>query len=271
MTLRLQFRRVVFRVGIVFACCGSSGGLFAAESIEDVLSATFRVTDRKTSATCFVVERDVKPQSLVLVTAAHFFEQATGDECWVMLRTRQPDDSYVRHEHRLVFREESKPRWKKHPDQDLAVLAIELPDGVECTPIRFQQIASEADLKSRRIRVAQETWIPGFPAQLEANPAGWPVLRRGSIATHPLVPLAAAKTMIVHVSSFGGDSGSPVFVFPTTERNTSPLVAGVLLGMHRQTDKSSSAFEERTIHTPLDLAIVVQGPLVREAVELLAK
>ena len=263
--------RIVFRVWIAFACWCSSGVLLSAEPIEDVLSGTFRLTDRKTSATCFVVERDVAPKSLALVTAAHFFEQVAGDECWVMLRARQADETYARREHRLVVRADGKPRWQKHPEQDLAVLAIELPEGVECTPFRFEQIASEVDLKAKRVRVAQEAWVPGYPAQLEANSAGWPVLRRGSIATHPLVPLTAAKTMIVNVSSFGGDSGSPVVVFPTMQRDTTPLVAGVLLGMHRQTDKSSSAFEERTIHTPLDLAIVVQGPLVRETVELLAK
>ena len=271
MTHPLLFRSVVIGVWGTFVLWSSFGALLAAEPIEDVLSATFRLTDRKTSATCFVVERDVKPKSLALVTAAHFFEQVSADECWVMLRSRQADETYVRREHRLVVREEGKPRWKRHPEQDLAVLAFELPEGVECTPFRFEQIAAEEDLKARRIRVAQEAWIPGYPAQLEANSAGWPVLRRGSIATHPLVPLAAAKTMIVHVSSFGGDSGSPVVVFPNAERNTSPLVAGVLLGMHRQTDKSSSTFEERTTHTPLDLAIVVQGPLVRETLELLAK
>ncbi len=69
-----------------------------------------------------------------------------------MLRTRQADETYVRREHRLVVREEGKPRWKKHPEHDLAVLAIELPEGVECTPFRFEQIASEEDLKARRIR-----------------------------------------------------------------------------------------------------------------------
>ena len=165
----LLFRRDVFRVWISFACWCSCSVLPAAEPIEDVLSATFRLTDRKTSATCFVVERDVKPKSLALVTAAHFFEQVAGDECWVMLRSRQADETYVRREHRLVVREEGKPRRKKHPEHDLAVLAIERPNGVEFTPFRFEQIAAEAELTARRIRVAQEAWILGYPAQLEAN------------------------------------------------------------------------------------------------------
>ncbi len=75
--------RTVFQIWVALACWSSCRALPAAESIEDVLSATFRLTDRKTSATCFVVERDVKTKSLALVTAAHFFEQVVGDECWV--------------------------------------------------------------------------------------------------------------------------------------------------------------------------------------------
>ena len=87
----------------------------------------------------------------------------------MILHSRQADETYVRREHRLVVWEEGKSRWKKHPEQDLAALASELPERVECTPFRFEQIASEADLTARRIRVAQEAWIPDYPAQLEAN------------------------------------------------------------------------------------------------------
>lgn len=251
--------------------------LLAAESIEEVLSATFRVTDKNTSGTCFLVQVGGKagstPDRIMLVTAAHGFQQIPGDACWVILRAKQDDGSYARREHRLPLRDGDKPRWKKHPDEDIAVLPIDLPPEVEVTPFRLEQLASARDVAERRVRVAQEAWIPGYPAQLETNPAGWPVLRRGSLASHPLAPVSANKTMLVNVSSFGGDSGAPVVVFPSQNRETDqapmPLVAGMILGMHRQTDKTVTPFEERTQHTPLDLSIVIQAQLIRETIELL--
>jgi hypothetical protein len=269
-------RTVLVRIVGIFgwslsALWNSHAALSAAEPIEDVLSATFRLTDKNTSATSFLVQTGEKSDGVVLITAAHFFEKMSGDECWLILRARQADDIFVRREHRLVVREDGKPRWTKHPGEDIAGLPVELPADVECVPFRLHQLASEADLKARRVRVAQEAWIPGFPAQLEANEAGWPVLRRGSIATHPLLPLTTTKTLLVNVASFGGDSGAPVVVFPSAEKDTPPLVAGILVGMHRQSDKVTTPFEEKTTHTPLNLAIVVQGPLVRETVELLVK
>lgn len=274
-------------LAMLLATSSHSISLFAAESIEDVLSATFRVTDKNTSGTCFLVrvgdKEDSTPSRIVLVTAAHGFQQISGEACWIILREKRDDDTYVRREHRLSLRDGDKPRWKKHPDADIAVMPIDLPPGVEVTPFHLEQLATERDVAQRRVRVAQEAWIPGYPAQLEASPAGWPVLRRGSLASYPLAPVSANKTMLINASSFGGDSGAPVVVFPTVERATEsaashdakqvtrPLIAGMVLGMHRQTDKTTTPFEERTQHTPLDLSIVVQAPLIRETIELLIR
>jgi hypothetical protein len=48
----------------------------------------------------------------------------------------------------------------------------------------------------------------------------------------------------------------------------SPSVVGVVVGMQRQTDRISSPYEEKTMHTPLGLAIVVPSTRVREVIEL---
>lgn len=59
-------------------------------------------------------------------------------------------------------------------------------------------------------------------------------------------------------TSASGDSGAPLY----TLIHGTPHLAGMVVGMHRQTDHSVSAFEERTSHTPLGLAIVVQAGVV---------
>src|SRR5262249_55559828 len=136
----------------------------------------------------------------------------------------------------------------------------------------LDQIADEAAFKAKQVRVGQDAWIPCFPARLESNPAGWPILRRGSIASHPLAPTKAQKTFLLDYSAFGGDSGAPVVVLTDVKRGQGkeqrPLVVGLVFGMNRQTDKATLPFEERIMHTPLALAVVVHAPFIRETIDL---
>jgi len=109
---------------------------------------------------------------------------------------------------------------------------------------------------------------------VEANRVGWPVLRRGNIASHPLAPLKASPTFLVDFNTFGGDSGAPVLVHQSASASgpgeDNPLLIGVVLGMIRQTDKSQMPFEERTVHTPLGISIVANSQQVREIVQKVA-
>jgi hypothetical protein len=243
----------------------------AGEPIEDALAATFRITDNKSSCTGFLILTESpggtgKPK-MVLVTAAHVLEGMTGSDCRLVLRARHTDLSYVRKETTISIRNGDQPRWKRHPELDIAALVVDVPEGLAVKTFAFRQLADDKWISDRKIRVGKDVYIPCFPVKLEANEAGWPILRKGSVATHPLTPVKSAKTMIIDFNTFGGDSGAPVVVCDGKE----PVVVGMVLGMHRQTDKSSTPFEERTAHTPLGLAIAVQAPLVRETVDLLQK
>jgi hypothetical protein len=103
-----------------------------------------------------------------------------------------------------------------------------------------------------------------FPAQTESHPAGWPVLRTGHLATATLAPAAELQRFFVDYAHFAGDSGAAVVV----ETEQGPLVAGVVVAMQRQTDRITSPYEEKTIHTPLGLAIAVPSTKVWEVVEV---
>jgi hypothetical protein len=243
----------------------------AQDPIEDVLAATFRIVDGQASATCFLVMpgsgAGPDAPTLVLVTAAHFFEGTSGPECQLVLRSSAADGSWTRREIPIAIRNAETPRWTRHPDMDLAALAVDLPADAGVKPLRFESLASAEEVVEGRVRVGQEVIVPCFPAKLEANAGGWPVLRQGMIATHPLVPVQSAKTFLVDVSTFGGDSGAPVIVRTGPE----PLVVGLVLGMQRQTDRASLPFEEKTVHMPLGLAIVAQSVFVRETVAAVRK
>ena len=241
--------------------------ILAAEPIEELMAATFRIADRERSGTCFLVApKAVDPANsrrVVLATAAHVLEQMAGKECDLILRRESEDHLFSRKVVSVPIRKDDQPLWTRHPEMDIAALFVDLPDDCAAKRIPLEQIAKEAHVIDRTIRVGRETWIPCFPAKMEANEAGWPVLRKGSIASHPLTPLKSAKTMLIDYRAFGGDSGAPAAMIVDGQ----PLIIGVILGMHRQTDHSSLPFEERTMHTPLGLSIVAQAAYLRETIE----
>lgn len=239
----------------------------ADDGIERAMAATVRIDGGKSSGTGFFVRTE---KSILLVTAAHVLEEATGAECKVNIPVKREDGSYAPRETTFKVREGDKPLWRKHADLDVAVLPVEIAADLPMVPFLLAQVADEAAVESRRVRVAQEVWIPCFPARLASNEAGWPILRRGTIASHPLSPIKAAKTFMVDTSAFGGDSGAPVIVHPDAAQpssQTPPLVVGLVTGMHRQTDKATLPFEERTMHTPLGVSIVIHAQFIREIVD----
>ncbi|MEI8020500.1 MAG: serine protease [Schlesneria sp.] len=241
----------------------------ADDPVEELLQATFRIADREHSGTCFLISpKDVdaaNPRRLILATAAHVMEQMAGNVCELILREETEDHLYLRRPMTITVRNDGKPLWTRHPDIDIATIFIDLPENVAAKPIPIEQLANEAQVVDKTVRVGRETWIPCYPAKLEANEAGWPVLRKGSIASHPLTPVKSTKTMLIDYRAFGGDSGSPVAMVV----NDQLLVVGVVLGMHRQTDRSSLPFEERTMHTPLGLSIVGQAAFLHETIDLM--
>jgi hypothetical protein len=244
---------------------------YADQPLEHLMEATFRLADNEHSGTCFLVslkEPDpAHPRRVILATAAHVLEQMGGDECEIILRIKKDDGSFTRYAHTLSIRKEGKPAWTRHPDVDIATMFFNLPIGVWSYAIPYEQVVDEARVIDRTVKVGREAWIPCYPAKLEANDAGWPVVRHGSVASHPLTPVKSVRTLLIDYKNFGGDSGAPVAVIVDDR----PLIIGVVSGMHRQTDRSTLPFEERVMHTPLGLSIVTQGPYLRETVELMGK
>lgn len=238
----------------------------AADIAETTLRAATRVTDGNRSGTGFFVKLPDVPQGkpgTVLVTAAHVLDEINGPTGKLVLRSGNFQDGYQRREVELSVRNGDERLWMPHPAADLAVIGVTLPEDVDVQPYELRQIAEPKHLTEKRVRVGQDVLIPCYPAQVEANAAGWPILRRGMLATHPLAPVERTPTMFVDYSHFGGDSGAPVIATVNDE----PLVVGVVFAMLRVTDKTTTTFEERTMHMPMGLGIAVQGPLIRQTIE----
>jgi hypothetical protein len=253
-------------------CCllwvSSVSAAAANDPLEDLLAATFKISQGDHSGTCFLISEPTTnaehPRRILLATAAHVLEQMHDDDCEIVFRTGSIEQGFHRLAKPVKIRNGDNLHWKRHPDVDVAVMPIEIPESAFAKPIPIDHVATESQLIDRTIHVGQEAWIGCFPAKLEGNETGWPILRKGSIATYPLIPVKTAKTMMIDYKVFGGDSGAPIAIV----HDGRPLIIGVASSMQRQTDKSVLPFEERTMHTPMGLSIAVQAPYLRETIEL---
>lgn len=246
-----------------------SPGWILAEDLVPILSATCRISQRETSGTAFFVQRpprDGQPTAgVALVTAAHVFEQMREPTCQLVLRQRLESGLYERREIEVPIEENGKRLWLRHPQFDCAALPITLPENVTMHVFTWDQLLDDEGPLVEQLTVGRPMYVACFPAKSEANAVGWPILRHGMVATYPLRPVQLAPTMYLDISGFGGDSGAAVVM--TTPEGL--RIAGLVSGMIRQTDRVVSPFEERIMHTPLGLSIVIQSPWIRRTIEQL--
>lgn len=257
---------VALFVTATFAIAGNGE---SAEPLEDAIRGTVRVAAGSSSATAFVVElgeaEEQEKQRFALVTAAHVFEEMDGATCTVHFRAADGKGGFSRRETELKVRENSEPLWIRHPGADVAAIFVDLPANIDVEPFELRQVANQAYFDEGEIRVGQEVYIPCFPAKIESNEAGFPILRTGSVASYPLTAPTVGHSILIDYSHFGGDSGAPVTAIVENE----PVVIGIATAMIRQMDKTTSEFEERTTHTPLGLATVVRSVRILETLEKL--
>ncbi|HEX2801611.1 MAG TPA: serine protease, partial [Phenylobacterium sp.] len=62
------------------------------------------------------------------------------------------------------------------------------------------------------VGAGDEMMALGFPRGLAANPAGFPILRSGRVASFPVAPARIFPTFLLDFAVFPGNSGGPVFI-----------------------------------------------------------
>jgi len=258
--------------GFVLSTRCTAGQPCASESLAELLAATCKVSGKDGSGTCFLLappaETAWPAHTVVVVTAAHALENVNN--VTLVMRQTNSAGGCSRREITLTLRSGERPLWIKHPDADVAAMKFEVPPGIDYQPWPYARIATTTDFSSGRITLGAEAEVFCYPAQLEACEEGLPILRHAWVATLPQPPLDKNRTFIVDFNIFGGDSGAPVMV-AMSDPKESPPIAGIIVGMHRQTDKVSMPFEERTVHHPLGLAIAVHSVAIREVVDKLLR
>lgn len=202
-----------------------------------------------------------------LVTAAHVLDQVAGDTLLILLRLKQPDDTWQKAPHFVKIRDQGANRWVKHPGADVAALYVALPEGAvpQLLPIDF--FATDRMLEQFEVHPGDEVLALGYPLGVAANESGFPLLRSGRIASFPLLPQARTRTFRVDMDSFPGNSGGPVYFWDrnrsyqgTTHIGEVRFLMGIITG---------TVFAQDSAATRLRIAEAVHANFVLEAISML--
>jgi V8-like Glu-specific endopeptidase len=259
-----MLRRII-ALSFLFA---ASISVSAAEYADAGVAATFKLFNHSSTATCVIV--NAGKTGNVLVTAAHVFEKMKGDTAIIVLRKPKKNGSYGRHDVTIPIRKDGNVLWQKFGNHDLAVMKLELKkeDAALIKPLPLAAVASAAEVDGGVIGTGDELRTIVYPHQFEANGAGFPVVRKAVVASHPVGPVKSHHTFLIDGTTFAGDSGGPVIV---NDRGK-PKLVGIIQGQHWHNETVSvSSTEDRVKRYALHLAYVLHADFVRQAIEKLGR
>ena len=235
----------------------------AIDMTVDLMSATVQLEQplgngQRTVATGFLVSDPTpggKPR-IVLVTADHVFEGMAADQATIGYRVQGADGVWTYAPQHLTIRKAGKPLWTRNPTRDVAAIAITAPAAFANAAIPMDWLASDDALAKNALAPGDEMMVLGFPQGLSANPAGFPILRSGRVASYPLGPSAAYPTFLLDFRVFPGNSGGPVWL-DSAEGQKGRFIAGMLTQQVEKGDQN------------LEIGIVTQARFIRDTLRLL--
>jgi len=255
-----------------------------------LMESTFKIEGRNsqgqpTIGTVFIMGRPFpnqavdKPQKAryVLITAAHVLDEMQGDTALLHLRRKSDDDSWVRFPFPISIRGNGQPLWKKNPNADVAAMYIRLPNEISIPLVTTDLLADDKALSEFEIHPGDELECLGYPLGMEANDAGFPILRSGKISSYPLLPTEKTKTFLFDFRVFKGNSGGPVY-FVQSNRiygsgfnvgNSIRFIIGVVSAESLIQQQISGLYSEEFRQYPLSLAVVVHASLLKQTINLL--
>lgn len=246
----------------------------------ELMRATVKIDHEKSTGTGFFLcrpdPRNPERSQFVLVTAAHVFENIPGDEATLYLRKKEAEGVYKKVPMKLLIRADGKPRWAKHNSEDVAVLVVEPPKEADLPKLTPDLLATDEVLKKYAVHPGDTLCCLGYPHRVEANRAGFPILRTGPVAGFPLIPAQANKTFLLSTNVFEGDSGGPVYLadpkrsLPGKDKPEQVrLILGLVTGQHFLDEEMKMVYGTTKVRHRLGLAIVVQASFIREALDRL--
>jgi len=242
---------------------------------------TYKIEGDGSIGTCFLIGKPLKKDPTrahyVLVTAAHVFENMKGEEATIYLRKKQNDNSFVKIPWKIKIRQGSNTLWVKNKSGiDVAVMYTKLPKDIDHQLLPTTMFADDKILTDFEIHPGDEMFCLGFPFGVEANEAGFPILRSGKVASFPLVPTQEKGSFLLDFEVFKGNSGGPVY-FVESNRNYAggthigkiQFIVGLVSKEFSVTETIKSLYETKQQVHPLALAVIIHATYILETINQL--
>jgi len=231
--------------------------------------------------TAFIIGRPFIKQPnwsrYVLVTAAHVLDGMAGNAAILNLRKQTQQGVWQKLPVPLQIRNNGQPLWLKHPNADVAVMYVSLPDGVSIPLMSTAMLADDEMLKKFQVHPGDTLVCLGYPFGIESSQSGFPVLRSEKIASFPLTPTAEIKTFLFDFAVFEGNSGGPVYMVDRDREyeravhmgETIGFVAGLVSAETTGNEQLYGKYSAEIRRIPLNLATVVHASFIKEAINML--
>jgi hypothetical protein len=96
----------------------------------NLMRSTFKIVGKGSVGTAFVLgvplKEDPKRRHLVLITANHVLDQMKEENATLFLR-KKSGEVFEKKPREIRIRRGKKKLWVKHPDEDIAVMNLDLP------------------------------------------------------------------------------------------------------------------------------------------------
>lgn len=115
---------------------------------------------------------------------------------------------------------------------DVAVVPMNIPDDKQVDVLAFPEsmLVRQADFQQYHIGVGCDMFFTGMFYPYQGQKRNDPIVRFGKLAMIPEEKISFANTLmdayLVETFSFGGNSGSPVFFYPSADNTPGVLMVG---------------------------------------------
>jgi S1-C subfamily serine protease len=181
-------------------------------------------TGTEPHGTGFFLNDDNVPYNSYLVTNAHLLINKDS----VSILYNKADEKGIARKTLVLVESKSGARmWKKHPQEDIAIVPIKGLIGSDARAWNFSRI-----LSSESLFIGEEVYFFGFPLGLKSiiGKGSRPVLRKGIVSFKAQEPtpigdeVLSVNQYLIDGFSFGGNSGSPVVTPANMPRKRARLV-----------------------------------------------
>ncbi|MDR2849838.1 MAG: serine protease [Verrucomicrobiota bacterium] len=254
-------------------CVWGAAAVRAEPAAERLMNATFKIFNPDSTATGFLV-RDPAPDAprtnVVLVTANHVFSKAKGDHVLLVCRVRDEAGGWRRLDHKVPIRDGTNALWTCHPSQDVAVIRCRLPPQAVFDALPAEAVADEKAAVASGLSIGDALFYCSYPHRIEADAAGFPLLRTGAVSGYPLFPVSGHPTVFFSGATFAGDSGAPVAV--AAPGGEPPLrVVGLIVLRTQHNDHLKSDEWDLTFKRDIGLGSFVHAAYIAECLDALAR